>query len=115
VSSNIVNHISNSSTHNVLSDSNDRSTDISVNANEYPWLKDNQRKCTQLTGFADWCSLDTCNMLRLHSTTTAMTSTINSSSENSSFQSYNVFAYEKESSIWNIVKNKFSLFWTNPR
>ncbi|CAH8855737.1 unnamed protein product [Trichobilharzia szidati] len=123
VSSSIVNHISNSSTHNVLSDSNERSADISVNADEYPWLKDNQRKCTQLTGFADWCSLDTCNMLRLDkhlhsatttSTTTAMTSTINSSSENSSFQSYNVFTYEKESSIWNIVKDKFSLFWTNP-
>ncbi|KAH8870420.1 Helicase domino [Schistosoma japonicum] len=54
----------NTVTHNFYS-SNEHLNNTNLNENTFPWLKDNTRKCTQLNGFSDWCSQDTCNLLRL--------------------------------------------------
>lgn len=80
--------------------------------NAYPWLIDNHRKCTQLTDFADWCSQDTCDLLRLDLLSDNTTSDFNAYSKNSQFKSYSVYSYKKESDIWNIVLNQFSQ-WNN--
>ncbi|CAH8511819.1 unnamed protein product [Schistosoma turkestanicum] len=111
-------HMSSHQSHTVIhtnSYKNDHLSNNTNNSNEnasYPWLKDNHRKCTQLIGFDDWCSQDTCNLLRLDLLHDYTTTDSNVYLKNSQFKSYNVYSYKKESFIWNIVMKQFSQ-WSN--
>ncbi|KAK4470223.1 hypothetical protein MN116_005798, partial [Schistosoma mekongi] len=68
--------------------------------NTYPWLKDNTRKCTQLIGFSDWCSQDTCNLLRFDVQAFSTTDDYIANSKNT------------PTDLWNIVMDQFTQ-WTD--
>ncbi|CAH8551958.1 unnamed protein product [Schistosoma intercalatum] len=108
-----VNHNNSYNSNDHLNNNNNNTnSDNHLNENAYPWLIDNHRKCTQLIDFADWCSQDTCDLLRLDLLSDNTTSDFNAYSKNSQFKSYSVYSYKKESDIWNIVLNQFSQ-WNN--
>ncbi|CAH8605483.1 unnamed protein product [Schistosoma rodhaini] len=112
MSNNLSHTVNHNNSYNLNDHLNNNGNDNNLNENAYPWLIDNHRKCTQLTDFADWCSQDTCNLLRLDLLSDNTTSDSNAYSKNSQFKSFNVYSYKKESDIWNIVLNQFSQ-WNN--